>query len=176
MDLSIIPECYVDTNLVETLVPPAGKGYNHQHGCGTVTKVMQGKFADRFALGIIDKDKKEVDYLKECSVVMKSGSLQLHKHKVKPHYIIQISPAIERMILLNATATDILMEDYGLPSSFDELKRESKTETSKRDDRFKRLFKALKTAKAPDFEKLEAWIKYLRDNNYGADMKELQKL
>jgi len=29
MDLAIIPECYIDTNLVETLVPPVGKGYNH---------------------------------------------------------------------------------------------------------------------------------------------------
>lgn len=31
-ELYIIPECYVDTNLIETLVPTA-KGYNHQKGC-----------------------------------------------------------------------------------------------------------------------------------------------
>jgi hypothetical protein len=60
MNFAIIPECYVDTNLVETLVPPTGRGYNHQHGCGTVTKVMKERFADGFAVGIIDKDKKEL--------------------------------------------------------------------------------------------------------------------
>lgn len=40
----IIPECYVDTNLVETLVCPAG--CNHQKGCNQVAKVMQEKFAN----------------------------------------------------------------------------------------------------------------------------------
>lgn len=27
-DNCIIPECYIDTNLIETLVPPS-RGYNH---------------------------------------------------------------------------------------------------------------------------------------------------
>lgn len=48
----IIPECYVDTNLVETLVCPGG--CNHQKGCNQVAKVMQDKFANRLAIGIID--------------------------------------------------------------------------------------------------------------------------
>lgn len=39
-ELYIIPECYVDTNLIETLVPTA-KGYNHQKGCNNVVKVMK---------------------------------------------------------------------------------------------------------------------------------------
>ena len=42
MDLAIIPECFVDTNLIETLIPPISQ-YNHQKGCGTVTKVMKEK-------------------------------------------------------------------------------------------------------------------------------------
>lgn len=44
----IIPECYIDTNLVETLV--CSGGCNHQKGCNQVAKVMQEKFADRFAI------------------------------------------------------------------------------------------------------------------------------
>lgn len=176
MDDAIIPECYVDTNLVETLVPPAGKGYNHQHGCGSVTKVMKIKFIDRFALGIIDKDKKDVDYIKDCEVVITSGSLLLHKHKTRHHYLIQISPAIERMILSNAAAAGIRVEDYGLSSDIDAFQDEAKTKTSKKDDRFKRLFKALKAAGAPDFEKLAAWILYLRDHSYKADLAELKGL
>ena len=54
-ELYIIPECYVDTNLIETLVPTA-KGYNHQKGCNNVVKVMKEKLSDKFAVGIVDKD------------------------------------------------------------------------------------------------------------------------
>jgi hypothetical protein len=76
MDQSVIPECFIDTNLLETLVPPITQ-YNHQKGCGTVTKVMKERFTDRFALGIIDKDKYEVEYLKEFEEVCSSDSLIL---------------------------------------------------------------------------------------------------
>lgn len=61
MDLSVIPECYIDTNLAETLVPPQ-QGYNHQKGCGTVTKVMKENFSDDLAIGIVDKDKKDLRF------------------------------------------------------------------------------------------------------------------
>lgn len=37
--LHIIPECYVDTNLVQILLQI--KGVNHQYGCGQVTNVMK---------------------------------------------------------------------------------------------------------------------------------------
>lgn len=89
MDQSVIPECFVDTNLIETLVPPI-KQYNHQKGCGTIAKIMKERFADRFALGIIDKDKFEVAYLMEFTVVIKKGSLILHKHNSSPlpHFLI----------------------------------------------------------------------------------------
>ena len=103
MNYSIIPECYIDTNLVETIVPPAKEpnsfGYNHQRGCGTVTSVMQKELADSFALGIIDKDQHDVDYLKEFAKVIITDSLILHKHKTRHHYIIQVCPAMERFIL-----------------------------------------------------------------------------
>ncbi len=176
MDFAIIPECYVDTNLTETLVPPQGKGYNHQKGCGTVTKVMKEKFHNSFAVGIIDKDKKEVKYLEECELVITSGSLLLHKHKNRHHYIIQISPVIERMILSNAAASGVNVEDFGLPSDLEEFRKESKTETSKKDERFKRLFQALKDAYATDFVKLESWLRYLKDKTYTVDMTEIKNL
>ena len=59
----IIPECYVDTNLVETLV--CSGGCNHQKGCNQVAKVMKEKFANRFAVGMIDADKRRPGYLNE---------------------------------------------------------------------------------------------------------------
>jgi hypothetical protein len=175
MDLSIIPECYVDTNLIETLVPPQTH-YNHQKGCGTVTKVMQERFADRFALGIIDKDKREVKYLNDFQEVCKSGSLVLHKHKTRHHYIIQIRPAIERFIIAGAVAVGIVLTDFDLPSDFELLKRESKKTNSKNDTRFKYLFKSLIQKGAPEVLKLESWVRYLKENTYQVDLATLQKM
>jgi hypothetical protein len=53
--------CTAYTKLIKVLVPPQTR-YNHQKGCSTVTKVMQERFSDDFAVGIIDRDKKELGY------------------------------------------------------------------------------------------------------------------
>ncbi len=175
MDLSIIPECYIDTNLVETLVPP-NKGYNHQKGCGTVTSVMKSKFKDNFAVGIIDKDKQQVDYLKEFTLVHQFNNLLLHKHQSRHHYIIQISPALERFLISGAENAEISLADFDLPLDFDRLKKISKSVNSKDDPRFKKLIRTILKAEAPEFVKLSSWIRYLKDNNYNFQLDEFIKL
>jgi len=175
MDLAIIPECFVDTNLLETLVPPVTR-YNHQKGCGTVTKVMKQHFADRFALGIIDKDKNEVDYLKEFTVICQIGALILHRHSnvARHHYIIQINPAMEQFILGNAAAVNISLSDFGLPEDLDQLRKVSKSVNTKQDDRFKRLFVAMQQAGASDLVRLAGWVNYLKEKTYQVDMEILK--
>jgi hypothetical protein len=175
MDLAVIPECYVDTNLIETLVPPQ-RQYNHQKGCGTVTKVMKEKFANSFAIGIIDKDKKEVEYLKEFVEVAKSDGLILHKHKLKAHYIIQIVPGMERFIFKCLAECGITPENFQLPDDLELFRKESKTTNSKDDDRFRRLFKALRNAQAVDIIRLLNLITYLKTKNYAAVPKDLQAI
>lgn len=175
MDLSVIPECYVDTNLVETLVPPQ-RGYNHQKGCGTVTKVMKEHFADNFALGIVDKDKKELDYLKEFDLVLAKGSLELHKHKVRNHFIIRVVPAMERFILHNANKAGVNIEDFGLPSDFDRFRKTTKTVNSKKDERFKQLFRELRRHNLADLELLSTIINYLVAHPYDSDIAALKAL
>lgn len=175
MDLSIIPECYVDTNLLETLVPPATR-YNHQKGCGTVAKVMRERFSDDFALGVIDKDKKDIDYLREFETIHSKGSLLLHKHRSKHHYIIQISPAIERFILEAVEIAQFRMEDYDLPSSIDLLKKVSKTVNSKDDQKFKRLFRDLRNTGETELSTLGAWVNHLKSNRYEINLEVLRGL
>ena len=51
-ELAIIPECYVDTCLTETITACFDQ-FNHQKGCGTVSRVLQNKFKDGFAVGIV---------------------------------------------------------------------------------------------------------------------------
>lgn len=175
MDSSILPECYVDICLIETLVPP-NSHYNHQKGSGTVAKKMKTFFGDRFALGIIDKDKRELYYLQEFILVVNKSSLELYKHKKRDHYLILINPAIEMFILTNAAAAGISIESYGLPEAPDEFRKISKLVNSKRDPRFKRLFKALIKSEEQEIMLLITWISYLKAENYNADMEVLKNM
>ncbi len=175
MDLHIIPECYVDTNLIETLVPTA-RGFNHQKGCGTVAKVMKEKFPDDFAVGIIDKDKLQLDYLNEFDVIHIFDNLTLHKHKSRSHFIIQIFPAIEKFILSAVKESQLDLANYDLPYDFNELKKTSKSVNSKFDKRFKKLFKDIQASGNSEFTKLGSWVTYLKEKNYNANIDELKEI
>jgi hypothetical protein len=171
MDFNIIPECYVDTNLIETLVPTE-KGYNHQKGCPNVAKVMQGKLSDSFALGIIDKDKKQLKYLSEFNLIVEKASLQLYKHKLatKHHYIIVVAPAVEQWIIETAQSVNLLLSNYSLPVNLTELTKVAKTITSKTDPKFKSLFKDLVRHNAPNAMCLKNWIEHIKENPYTVDI------
>lgn len=175
MDLHIIPECYVDTNLIETLVP-TGSGFNHQKGCGTVAKVMKERFSDDFAVGIIDKDKNQLDYLNEFDVIITSGNLTLHMHKSRLHYIIQIFPAIEKFIINAVEECELDLTHYDLPDEFNELKKVSKSVSSKFDKRFKQLFRDLHSSGSVELTILAKWVSYLKDHPYNADLNELKAM
>ena len=166
MDKNIITECFVDTCLVESLVVTT-VGYNHQKGCNNVVKVMQGKLADKFALGIVDKDKRSLEYLEEFEEKERfNEELYLYKHKTKPHYIIQIAPAVEEFILKNAQTCNITLATYGLPTVLNQFIDETKTIKVKGDARFLQLFAEFKRRNVESITKLTGWIEYLKTNPY----------
>jgi hypothetical protein len=174
--LTIIPECYIDTCLTETITACYNQ-FNHQKGCGAVSKVMQKKFNDAFALGIIDKDKQELPYIKEFELVASSDSLFLYKHKEKHHYIIQINPAIERFFLKAAAEKDIDITTYGLPSDLDSLTKITKQVSTKDETAFKtfkRLFRDI--SDTSELQRLAALIRYLGDNTYNARIENLREI
>ena len=123
-DLYFIPECYVDTALVESVLKT--DGVNHQKGCFAVSGVMENKFVDSFAVGVVDFDKRR--------------PLALVKHKENPHYVVFVKPAMDGLILSCAEELGIKMEDFGLPSDLKAFTRETKTVTMLDDKRFKPLF------------------------------------
>lgn len=165
----IIPECYVDTNLIETLIET---GCNHQKGCNQVAKVMKEKFSDRFAVGIIDADKRRPGYLDEFVEICASRHLKAFRHRERPHYMLMVHPAIERLIIDNAEAAAIKLEDYDLAPDLENLKKQTKNVMSSRDVRFKNLFKALK--EEGEFKQLKKLLKYLRTNLYASDPEALK--
>lgn len=175
MNTSIIPECYVDTCLIETLVPPFKKGkYNHQKGCPAVAKAMQEDFADRFALGIMDKDKKEVKYLQEFDLIKNTESLYLFKHRKKHHYIIQIAPACEKFMLKAAAELGVSLADNELSDDLEGLKKFTKHQVAGDNPVLKNAVGILSSAK--DFRLLKAWIMYLRENTYKCDIEKLKSM
>lgn len=171
-DLYIIPECYIDTNLVESLI--STEGCNHQKGCNTVVTIMQKKFGNEFALGIIDNDKRQVGYVSEFTEIARTASLSLKKHCSKPHYLIMVSPAMDGFLLKCAEELNISMEEYGYPTQLKEFTSITKSVTSKNNSGFKQLFKALNTA--PEMIVLKKWLKYLKENQYQSKKEELQEM
>ena len=104
----IIPECYIDTNLVETL--SCRDGCNHQKGCNQVAKIMKEKFADRFAVGIIDADKRTPGYLREFKQIIEVSHIKVFRHPERNHYMILICPAADGFILECARSSGLIME------------------------------------------------------------------
>lgn len=173
VDNLILPECYMDTNLIETLVPPQ-RGYNHQKGCPAVAKKMKERFSDSFALGIMDNDKRHVSYLQEFSLIASDPVIEIYKHKEKSHYILLIYPAVEGFILEAASDLGIDLSDYNVPGTLEEMKQETKQVDAKNSQKYRKLFKALKPA--PEFQKLANIISYLKTETYKAQEDVLQDM
>ena len=157
----VVPECYVDTNLINILL---NKDCNHQKGCATVCKTLDAKLADQFAIAIIDKDKKEPKAVEQFVKIGESEHLVVSKHQTRHHYLIQIKPAIESFILDAAEELGIILSDYGLKTELEELRIISKTITAKKDDRFASLFYVLRSAS--HMQCLSKILEYLLNEKY----------
>ena len=172
-DLYFVPECYVDTNLVESLLD--SDGVNHQKGCNTVVNTMKGKILkDGFAVGVIDSDKRKPSYVNEFTEIAHTEHLSLLKHTTKAHYLIMVSPAMDKFILDCAVEEGVDLTEFNLPSDLNAFKDQTKAVNSKNDVRFKRLFKKLKDN--PEIAILRNILCYLKSNKYTSNQKDLLKL
>lgn len=167
----VVPECYVDTNLMNVLL---NKSCNHQKGCATVCKTLDVKLSDQFAIAVIDKDKKEPKALEQFEQIGESEHIIVCKHQTKPHYLIQIKPAIEEFILDAAKELNVNLADYGLPTELNELRKITKTTTAKEDVKFARLFHALRSAS--HIQCLDNMLQYLLVNKYTASDADILKI
>jgi hypothetical protein len=176
-----MPECYLDTNLVETIAPPerigSTRGYNHKRSCNKVVDEMMGKLKDDFALGIVDKDKRPLSRTVGFKLIAEKQNLKLFKHPEKNHYLI-FHPPIEKWILDEAQNVGIALDDtrYNLPTTLKDLIDETKNEFSKNDPRFKCLFRDLINHNALGINLLARWVEHLKSNPYNAEIAILQNL
>ena len=167
----VVPECYVDTNLMNVLV---GKACNHKKGCTNVCKVLDEKLTDQFAIAVIDKDKKEPASVQNYELIAANRFVMVSKHRQRPHYLIHICPAIEEFILAAANELNVNLADFGLPTDRDQLKLKTKTVTAKEDEKFARLFKALRPAS--NIRCLDELLQYLLSGRYNASEEEIRKI
>lgn len=168
--LNVIPECYVDTHL--TCVLLGVNGVNHNKGCNQVCSTMKKKFNDKFAIGIIDDDKRKHTYVNEFKEIASSRHIVLLKHPSKSHYLILIRHAVEDFILSCVEELKIDMSKYGLPSDMEGLKIVTKNEQSSHDPRFNKLFRDL--CKASELTALSKVLVYLNDKKYNSDVETLK--
>ena len=162
----------MDTNLVEALL--ATEGVNHQKGCFMVAGVMESRYADSFSVGVIDFDKKRPKYLNDFAEVASSGHLTLMKHKSRPHYLVLVKPAMDGFIMSCAEEIGADLGMYGLPTDLKALTRETKTVTTKKDARFKRLFEDLKDAS--EMVLLRNVLIYLKEHRFDSKEEEMRLL
>lgn len=167
----VVPECYVDTNLMNVLV---GKACNHKKGCTNVCKVLDEKLQDQFAIAVIDRDKKEPASAQNYELIAANQSIMVSKHRQRPHYLIHICPAIEEFILAAATELKVDLADFGLPTDREQLKLKTKTVTAKEDEKFARLFRSLR--QASNIRCLDELLQYLLRNKYAAANDQICKI
>ncbi len=166
-----MPECFVDTNLIEYLL---NAGVNHQHCCSKVVGQLKSTFADKFAIGIIDKDKVQLGYIQECDIIATAEHLTLMKHRERHQYLITIAPAVDKFVLDCAQEQMVDVKDFGLPSELITFTKESKSVSSNSDPRFKSLFAAIKNNS--EIHTLKMALKYLCENQYSSDSAFLKEL
>lgn len=164
-DLYIVPECFVDTSLVESLLTT--DGVNHQKGCFTVAGVMDSKLGNDFAVGVIDYDKHRPEYLEQFVELASSAHLQLMKHRSRSHYVVYVKPAMDGFILSQAAEAGIKVEDYGFPADLKAFTHVTKSVATKSDPRFKRLFRDLRGCR--EMQILSRVLNHLRDHRFGSD-------
>lgn len=169
----IIPECYIDSCLAEVLLNAGKDHVNHQKGNGTVAREMRNEFNDSFCVGIIDEDRKLLDYLMEFNILNETNYLRLWKHRGKHHYMIQLRPVVENWILQACERAGITPKEFDLPESLTDLMKVSKSVASKRDPRFIGSFRALIIKNAESILQLQKWLAYLNANKYKVDINQL---
>lgn len=166
----LFPECYVDTNILKTLLRL--DGVNHQQGCSKVMSGMNsGRFSEGFAIGILDDDKKKTYSYGDFAEICKSERLTVMKHRSKPHYLIFVCKAAEDFLLSCAEELHLRLSDFGLPETLEGLKEVTKNCESDKEPRIRQLVNAVRTSS--EMSRLFRVLNYLQEKQYDVTVDEL---
>ena len=169
----ILPEYFVDTNIVNTFLAMENvyTDANHCHGCNKVGNMMQKNLKDHFALGIIYNDKRQHSYNREFHSLGKTEHLELLKHPSNQHFLIRVSPPMDGFILDVADRQGVNMSDYDLPDSLEKFTEITKNASAKDSANLKKLFRNLVTDE--EMTLLRNILGYLSKNKYNCSDNDL---
>jgi len=119
----------------------------HRKGCNNVVNDLDSeRLKELFAVAIIDKDKRELDYLKNCTVLYNENKIILWKHKDRLQFVIQLDPPIEDWLITILNENGLRIEDFGYDRDFKKLKKQIKEDIdNESDDKLNRLVNAVIT-------------------------------
>ncbi len=177
-----VPECYFDTVLFKKIFQ-TNRRLKHTKGCFNVVnrfRIINGKkgdLYDSFGVGMVDKDKRELDYLNECEKIANHQNLILWKHKDRQHFIIQLNPPLEKWVIEVLKSDNRNVEEFGYVNDWKKLKRALKDDIDEESNERLNLFvDAILSSSNPVIENLKKILLYLRDKNYQADINELRNV
>ena len=172
--LYFVPECYFDIVLLKKLLK-TDKRLMHRKGCNNVVRDLESdRLKDLFAVAIIDKDKTDLNYLKECRIHYNADKLILWKHESQNHFIIQLNPPLEKWIIEILDDSELKIEDFGYSRTYKELKRQIKEDIdNESDEKLNKLLNAIIRTDCPTIRKIESFLTYLKEKNYQVDVNEL---
>jgi hypothetical protein len=137
---------------------------NTGQGIGDTLNKIEKYFKNRFAIGIVDDDKRKPKLFEQYENILKEeNALRLLQKPESRHYLIVVEPAIELWLLKNAAEID-LESSF---SSLKELKRITKDESAVvKDQQFKRFLNALYQNNAPGLATMKEWIDELYEKYF----------
>ena len=173
--LYFVPECYFDTVLLKKLLQ-TNKRLMPRKGCNNVMRDLESeRLKSLFAVAIIDKDKTELNYLKECKIIHDADKLILWKHENRNHFIIQLNPPLEKWIIEVLDEYNLKIEDFGYSRSYNKLKRQIKSDIDHEgDEKLNKLLNAIIKTDCPAIKKIKSFLLYLKEKNYKVDINELK--
>ncbi len=163
MDTRIIPECYIDTTLIEVL--GFGKT-NHKLNNSEVIKTLeQNGYNNTIGIGLIDRDKNQPRSLKEkYQVIRRLDDLELYQKRDNSKRFIIVHPVIEKWIDDEAEKYQISRVKYGLPQDFKAFKNITKDINIGKKPGIKNYLSAIQNQQNSGFKKLKDLITDLLNN------------
>ncbi len=146
----------------------------HRKGCNSVIRDLENeRLKNFFAVALIDKDKPELTYLKECKIYYNAGKLILWKHGKRNHFIIQLNPPLEKWVIEILNENNLKIEDFGYSGNYKKLKRQIKADIDdESDEKLNELLIAIIKTECPAIKKIKSFLSYLKEKNYNADINE----
>lgn len=180
-----VPECYFDTVLLRKILQ-TNKRLKHTKGCPNVVnrfriiKAKKGDLYDSpFGVGMVDKDKSDLDFLKECNQLGSIENLILWRHRdiTKKHFIIQLNPPLEKWVVDILERNNLKIEDFDYSRDFKRLKKGIKDDIDNENDKkLNNLVSGLIKLNDEAVNKLKDVLLYLWHRNIDSSDEELKKI